>query len=63
VVCKGVVTIKTYKYKLVCDQDLSYFQDMVSNYLNSGWKLQGGIFIGNRAFWQAIYLEEEEKLP
>ena len=30
------------KYKLVCDPDPTYFEELINAYLKKGWKICGG---------------------
>ena len=30
------------KYRLICDPDPEYFEDMINEYISKGWKLCGG---------------------
>lgn len=43
-----------YKYKIICDMNLGYFEEKICNKLNEGWIIEGNIFIKDNMFYQPM---------
>lgn len=54
--------MKTVEYLIICQDDPARTANEVTRYLKAGWKLAGGLVVGDlpyRVYAQAIVREEE----
>jgi hypothetical protein len=53
--------LNTIKYDIVFSDKYIKFTNCINYRINHGWKLQGGIFVDDGMFYQAIVKEDENE--
>lgn len=41
-------------YAVISDSRVGVFERMVADYIENGWKLQGGVCVSNHMYYQAV---------